>query len=269
MEKLPVIFIPHGGGPWHVIKDSFGDPEGYAHLREHLISLGKEYREKISTILVISAHWEEAIPTVHFGSSPPMYYDYYGFPDFTYHLKWPAPGNPELASKVEKLLAAEGFQTGRETERGFDHGTFVPLMIAFQDAQVPVVQLSLVKGLDPSVHLIMGKAIEPLRNEGVLIIGSGMSYHNMRGFMSGDSKASSVSKQFDDWLAQTVENNDTKKRNGMLINWENAPKAIECHPRSEHLAPLFVVAGASGSDKGSRDYSGLLMGINVSGFKFG
>jgi len=269
MEKLPVIFIPHGGGPWHVIEDSFGDPEGYAHLREHLISLGKEYREKISTILVISAHWEEAIPTVHFGSSPPMYYDYYGFPDFTYHLKWPAPGNPELASKVEKLLAAEGFQTGRETERGFDHGTFVPLMIAFQDAQVPVVQLSLVKGLDPSVHLIMGKAIEPLRNEGVLIIGSGMSYHNMRGFMSGDSKASSVSKQFDDWLAQTVENNDTKKRNGMLINWENAPKAIECHPRSEHLAPLFVVAGASGSDKGSRDYSGLLMGINVSGFKFG
>jgi aromatic ring-opening dioxygenase catalytic subunit (LigB family) len=268
MEKLPVIFIPHGGGPWHVIEDGFGDPEGYAHLREYLITLGKEYRGKISAILVISAHWEEAIPTVHFGSSPPMYYDYYGFPDFTYHLKWPAPGNLELASKVEKLLAAKGFQTGRETERGFDHGTFVPLMIAFPEAQVPVVQLSLVKGLDPSVHLIMGKALEPLRNEGVLIIGSGMSYHNIRGLMSGDSRAGSVSKQFDDWLAQTVEINDTKKRNGMLINWENAPKARECHPRSEHLAPLFVVAGASGSDKGSRDYSGLLMGINVSGYKF-
>ena len=268
MEKLPVIYIPHGGGPWHVIEDSFGDPEGYSRLQEYLITLGKKYREKISAILVISAHWEEAIPTVHFGSSPPMYYDYDGFPDFTYRLKWPAPGNPELALKVEKLLAGKGFKTGRETERGFEHGTFVPLMIAFPEAQVPVVQLSLVKGLDPSVHLIMGKALEPLRDEGVLISGSGMSYHNMRGFMADDSKASSVSKQFNDWLAEAVAIADPDKRMEVLTGWKNAPGAIECHPRSEHLIPLFLVAGAAGNNVGRRDYSGTLMGVAVSGHIF-
>jgi len=251
------------------MEDAFGDPEGYSHLREHLITLGKQYRERISAILVISAHWEEAIPTVHFGSSPTMYYDYYGFPDFTYQLKWPAPGNPALASKVENLLADKGFKTDRETERGFDHGTFVPLMIAFPEAQIPVVQLSLVKGLDPSVHLRMGKALEPLRNEGMLIIGSGMSYHNIRGFMSGDSKASYVSKQFDDWLASAVAINDIEKRNETLVGWENSPGARDCHPRSEHLVPLFVVAGAAGNDTGGRDYSGTLMGVAVSGHIFG
>jgi aromatic ring-opening dioxygenase catalytic subunit (LigB family) len=269
MGKLPVIYIPHGGGPWNVIEDGFGDPKGYAHLQEYLITLGKKYREKISAILVISAHWEEAFPTVHYGSSPAMYYDYYGFPDFTYQLKWPAPGNPKLASKVEKLLADNGFKTSRETERGFDHGTFVPLMIAFPEAKIPVVQLSLVKGLDPSVHIAMGKALEPLRNEGVLIIGSGMSYHNMQGFMSRSSSAASISKQFNDWLTNSVVIKDAEKRNEMLINWEKAPKARESHPRSEHLLPLFVVAGAAGSDTGSLDYSESLMGVSISGYKFG
>jgi aromatic ring-opening dioxygenase catalytic subunit (LigB family) len=198
-----------------------------------------------------------------------LLYDYYGFPDSTYHLKWPAPGNPELAERIENLLHLNGFETKREFERGFDHGTFVPLMIAFPKPEIPVVQLSLVKTLDPETHINLGKALELLRNEGVLIIGSGMSYHNMRGFMSGSSPAADISTQFDNWLTQTVEINDTKKRNEMLINWENAPKARESHPRSEHLTPLFVVAGAAGSDKGSRDYSGLLMGIKVSGYKFG
>ena len=174
-----------------------------------------------------------------------------------------------MAKRIENLFKASGFKTKREYKRGFDHGTFVPLMIAIPEANIPVVQLSLVNSLDPETHINIGKALELLRNEGVLIIGSGMSYHNMRGFMSGSSSAAGISTQFDDWLTQTVEINDTKKRNEMLINWENAPKARESHPRSEHLIPLFVVTGAAGSDKGSRDYSGLLMGIKVSGYKFG
>ena len=269
MEKLPVYFIPHGGGPWHVIKNAMGDPIGYGRLREYLENFGEQYSQKIKAILVISGHWEEDLPTLQFGSNPPLLYDYYGFPDSTYHLKWPAPGNPELAERIENLLHLNGFETKREFERGFDHGTFVPLMIAFPKPEIPVVQLSLVKTLDPETHINLGKALELLRNEGVLIIGSGMSYHNMRGFMSGSSPAADISTQFDNWLTQTVEINDTKKRKEMLINWENAPKARESHPRSEHLTPLFVVAGAAGSDKGSRDYSGLLMGIKVSGYKFG
>lgn len=269
MGKLPVYFIPHGGGPWHVTKNAMGDPIGYDRLRKYLKNFGEQYSQKIKAILVVSGHWEEDLPTLQFGSNPHLLYDYYGFPESTYHLKWPAPGNPELAEQIENLFKARRVKTKRDYERGFDHGIFVPLMIAFPKANIPVVQLSLVNSLDPETHINLGEVLEPLRNEGVLIIGSGMSYHNMQGFMSGSSSATGVSMQFDDWLTQTVEINDAKKRNEMLINWKNAPKARESHPRSEHLAPLFVVAGAAGIDKGSHDYSGLLMGVRVSGYKFG
>lgn len=269
MKKMPVYFIPHGGGPWHVLDDAMGDPVGYGSLRRYLTELGQKNRPKIKAILVISAHWEENVTTIHFGQNPPLYYDYYGFPEFTYQLKWNAPGHPQLAEKVEMLLNNAGFKTKRENKRGFDHGTFVPLMIAFPEAKIPVVQLSLVRSLDPATHLAMGKAIEPLRSEGVLIVGSGMSYHNMRGFMSGSSSAANDSKLFDDWLTNTVENIDPKNRNKALVDWLKAPGAKNSHPRSEHLAPLFVAAGAAGNDAGTRDYAGTLMGVNVSGYKFG
>ncbi len=268
MKKLPVYFIPHGGGPWHVMDDAMGDPVGYGGLRTYLTELGQEYRPKIKAILFISAHWEENVPAIHFGQNPPMYYDYYGFPEFTYHLKWNVPGHPQLAKKVETLLNNAGFKTKREYERGFDHGTFVPLMIAFPEAKIPIVQLSLVHSLDPATHLAMGKALEPLREQDVLIIGSGMSYHNMRGFMSGSGDAPKFSKQFDNWLSNTLETADAEKRNKFLMNWEAAPGALESHPRSEHLVPLFVIAGAAGKDVGKRDFFVKLMGVNISGYKF-
>jgi len=266
MKRLPVYFIPHGGGPWHVMDDAMGDPVGYGGLRTYLTELGQKYRPKIKAILVVSAHWKENVPTIHFGQNPPMYYDYYGFPEFTYQLKWNVPGHPQLAEKVETFLNNAGFKTKREYERGFDHGTFVPLMIAFPEAKISIVQLSLVHSLDPATHLAMGKALEPLREQDVLIIGSGMSYHNMRGFMSGSSSAANDSKLFDDWLTATVEKSNPDKRNESLVNWEKAPGAKNSHPRSEHLVPLFVAAGAAGNDAGTRDYVGTIMGVNVSGY---
>lgn len=269
MKKLPVYFIPHGGGPWHVMDDAMGDPVGYGVLRTYLTELGLKYRSEIKAILVVSAHWEENVPTIHFGQNPPMYCDYYGFPDFTYQLKWNVPGQPQLAEKVEALLSNAGFKIKREYKRGFDHGIFVPLMIAFPEAKIPVIQLSLVHSLDPATHLAMGKAIEPLREQDVLIIGSGMSYHNMHGFMSGSGKASKISKQFDNWLSNTIETADAEKRNKLLMDWKTAPGALDSHPRSEHLVPLFVIAGAAGKDRGSHDFSGKLMGVNISGYKFG
>lgn len=269
INKLPTFYIPHGGGPWHVMDDSFGDPEGYSKLRKYLIKWGKEYSTKTKAILIISAHWEEDKPTIHFGEKPPLFFDYYGFPESTYKLKWTAPGNSELALKIENLLRANGFSTKRELYRGFDHGTFVPLMISFPEAKIPIVQLSLVNTLEPSTHISIGKVLEPLRSEGVLIIGSGMSYHNMSGFISVSSRATDISKQFDDWLKKTVEGNNIDERNRKLINWRNAKGALDCHPRSEHLTPLFVVAGASGNDKGILDFNSKLMNINVSGYKFG
>lgn len=269
MAKLPTYFIPHGGGPWHVMNDAFGDPVGYGKLKDYLESLGRQYNQKIKAILVISAHWAEDFPTVHFGTNPPLLYDYYGFPESTYHLEWPAPGNPELAQRIEILLKAGGFSTKREFQRGFDHGTFVPLTVAFPKADIPVVQLSLVNTLDPATHIKLGKALEPLRNEGVLIIGSGMSYHNMRGFMSQNPDTKDNSKKFDDWLTRTILNSDTNARNQALIKWQYAPAALECHPHSEHLVPLFIVAGAAGNDQGNQDYSGMIMGVKVSAYKFG
>jgi len=266
--KIPTFYIPHGGGPWHVMDDALGDPVGYGRLKEYLSEFGQKYSPKIKAIFVISAHWEENMPTVHFGKNPPLLYDYYGFPEFTYKLNWNAPGSPLLAERVEALLSTAGFKTKRENNRGFDHGTFVPLMIAFPEAKIPVVQLSLVNSLDPATHLAMGKALEPLREQDVLIVGSGMSYHNMRGFMSGSEKASEISKQFDDWLSTTISIEDAEKRNKALMDWTDAPGALESHPRSEHLVPLFVIAGVAGKDIGKQDFSGKLMSVNISGYKF-
>ena len=267
--KLPTLSIPHGGGPWPVMKDAFGDPAPYERMEAWLQGLGRQFDGKVKAILVISAHWEERKPTVHFGANPGMLYDYGGFPDFTYKLKWPAPGAPEVAARVDALLKASGFETGREEERGYDHGTFVPLMVAFPKADIPVAQLSLVRTLDPETHLKLGAALAPLREDGVLIIGSGMSYHNMRGFMSGDPRVSQTAKKFDDWLNAAVTDSDPVRRNKSLAAWTQAPGGLESHPRSEHLVPLFVAAGAAGSDLGHINYNDTLMGVSVSGHLFG
>jgi len=251
------------------MKESFGQDSGYDALEAYLVELGSRFKQKTESILVISAHWEEARPTIHDGRNPGMLYDYGGFPEFAYSLNWPAPGNPELAARANRLLRQAGFDTRTESKRGYDHGTFVPFMVAFPEATIPVAQLSLVTGLDPATHFAIGKALEPLRDEGVLIIGSGMSYHNMRGFMSGDPHASDSSKRFDDWLAETVAIADPEKRRHALVHWKQAPEALACHPRSEHLVPLFMAAGAAGSDAGRRDYSDMLMGVHIASHVFG
>jgi len=267
--RLPVYYLPHGGGPWPVMKDAWGDPAEYERLEAYLKGLGERMRPRARSLLVISAHWEETQPTVHFGARPGMLYDYGGFPEFTYQLSWPAPGDPSLAARVDGLLRAAGITTGREEERGYDHGTFVPLMIAFPKADLPVAQLSLVRTIDPATHFALGRALEPLRDEGVLIIGSGMSYHNMRGFMAGDPRVRTVSERFDEWLSKTVALEDPAERRQRLIDWLGAPGARDCHPRSEHLVPLFVAAGAAGADRGHRDYGSDLMGVVISSHVFG
>lgn len=268
-DKLPVYYIPHGGGPWHVMKDDFGADPGYRHLEAYLAGLGARHRGTAKSILAISAHWEEEKPTVHFGANPGMLYDYSGFPDFTYRLNWPAPGDPELAARIETLLKGSGFKVDRELNRGYDHGTFVPMMIAFPEARIPVAQLSLISSLDPATHVAMGRALEPLRSEGVLIIANGMSYHNMRGFMSPSPAVASTSKSFDDWLTDAAAIAAPEDRRDALVAWEKAPGARESHPRSEHLVPLFVAAGAAGSDGGRKDFSDSLMGARISGYVFG
>jgi aromatic ring-opening dioxygenase catalytic subunit (LigB family) len=197
---------------------------------------------------------------------PPMLYDYYGFPPESYQITWPAPGDPRLAARVRELLGQAGFATAEDRERGFDHGTFTPLKQAYPDADVPVVQLSLKAGLDAAEHLALGRALAPLRDEGVFIVGSGDTFHNMSVFRSGG--ALERSQAFDAWLAQTV-TAPPRERDARLHNWSEAPFARFCHPREEHLLPLMVIAGAAGEDAGVVTWSGRFIGSQQTGYHFG
>ena len=217
-------------------------------------------------LLVVSAHWEAELPTLMTSPNPPMLYDYYGFPAAAYEIRWPAPGAPWLAARVEQLLSQADIPSAVDDQRGFDHGTFVPLGRSFPKADIPTMQLSLKRGLDPKLHLALGRALLPLRDEGVFIIGSGMSYHNMRGF--GSSQADAEAQAFDAWLQETIVL-PSPERDERLAAWERAPSARSVHPREEHLLPLMVVAGAAGGDRGSVAYRGKVFGKAVCAAQFG
>jgi aromatic ring-opening dioxygenase catalytic subunit (LigB family) len=219
---------------------------------------------------VISGHWEEGDPTLNVGPRPPLLFDYYGFPAHTYRLTYPAPGAPELAGRVRGLLDAAGIASGEDGTRGFDHGVFIPFMLIYPEADVPLLQLSLRADLDAAAHLAIGRALAPLRDEGVLIIGSGMSYHNLPALLSpGDARANAASDRFDAWLTAAVEESDADLRDRQLADWLTAPDARACHPRAEHLVPLFVAAGAAGADRGRLDFNDHILGKALSGYRFG
>ena len=264
-DRLPAVYVPHGGGPFSYVEMGLPGSEVDALVR-YWKEVGAPSGPKPKALLVISAHWEENAPTVMTSPRPPMLYDYYGFPPASYQIQWPAPGDPALAARIGNLLRDRGFTTATDPERGFDHGTFVPLGRSFPNADVPTVQLSLKKSLDPAEHLAIGEALAPLRDEGIYIIGSGMSYHNMRGFRS--SNANADAKRFDDWL-QAVVQKPREDRNADLIRWQEAPAARAVHPREEHLLPLMVIAGAAGDDQGRVPWTGPVFGKTVSAVQFG
>jgi aromatic ring-opening dioxygenase catalytic subunit (LigB family) len=256
--RQPSLYIPHGGGPCFFMEWTYGPKDTWARMGEMLRGLPALLPARPAALLVVSAHWEADVPTVQTAPHPSLYFDYHGFPPHTYELSWPAPGAPEVARRVGELLSAAGIASDEDDERGFDHGVFVPLLLAFPAADVPTLQLSLRRGLGAGEHLAIGAALAPLRDEGVVIVGSGMSYHNLGGV--GARRAREASRRFDDWLGEAVNDPDTLKR------WESAPEAAVCHPRSEHLTPLFVAAGAGG--RGERFYRDEVLGATVSAFRF-
>jgi aromatic ring-opening dioxygenase catalytic subunit (LigB family) len=267
-HRQPTLFIPHGGGPCFFMETPPGwPPDLWDRMAAYLRGIPAALPARPRAILVVSGHWEEARPTVNVAARPTLLYDYYGFPEHTYHLTYPVPGAPDLAAEVRGLLARAGIASGEEEARGLDHGVFIPLKVAFPEADIPVLQLSLQRGLDPATHLAIGRALAPLRDQGVLIIGSGMSYHNLRNLFSG--RGNEDSERFDAWLAATVTDPDPARRDAGLIGWERAPAARACHPEAEHLLPLMVAAGAAGTDAGRHSYSDHILGKAVSGFQFG
>jgi aromatic ring-opening dioxygenase catalytic subunit (LigB family) len=236
----------------------------HATLR-FLEQLAASLPEPPKAMVVVSGHWEEAAFTASAVAAPELIFDYSGFPEHTYRLTWPAPGEPELAERVAGLLAGTGLPSALSRSRGFDHGVFVPLKVAFPEARIPVVSLSLAGSLDPAVHLAAGRALAPLRDEGVLIVASGMSFHNLRGYLRADTVERA--RAFDGWLTCAVES-PAEKRNLLLTDWRQAPYAVYCHPREEHLIPLLVAAGAGGEAVGKRIFNDEPMGAAISAYRF-
>ena len=205
---------------------------------------------KPSAIVVISAHWEEARSAITAAANPPLLYDYYGFPKESYEIRYPAPGEPVLARRIHDLLAGAGVEAVLEEQRGFDHGVFVPLKIMYPDAGIPCVQVSLVSGLRPDLHIRIGKALAPLKDEPILVIGSGFSFHNMQAFFAPSTDVvQSMNESFEGWLVEACSGEALSEalRERRLIDWTSAPAARFCHPREEHLMPLHVCYGIAQS----------------------
>jgi aromatic ring-opening dioxygenase catalytic subunit (LigB family) len=266
MAKTPTYFIPHGGGPCFFMEWTMGPRDTWDRMGAWLKQLGPSIRPRPPAIVVISAHWEEVEFTVTANAQPPLIYDYYGFPEHTYRLQYPAPGAPALAAQVHGLLSAAGLPAKLDPRRGFDHGVFIPFKLVYPEADIPIVQLSLQSNLDPQAHLRAGAALQSLRDEGILIVGSGMSYHNMQGAARGYGPQAAA---FDAWLTDAACQPDGAVRNERLSDWLQAPAARNAHPREEHLLPLMVAAGAAGADPGAKLFTDQVLGMTVSAFGFG
>jgi aromatic ring-opening dioxygenase catalytic subunit (LigB family) len=263
---LPTYYLTHGGGPWPYMKAEMGGL--WDELEKALIDVPRQVGNGVKAILAVTAHWESPQFMISSAAKPGMLYDYFGFPPHTYTVQYPAPGSPTLAQRVQGLLNAGGHAAELDDERGLDHGTFCMLAPMYPKADVPVVQLSLRADFSPAAHITAGKLLAPLREEGVLILGSGSSYHNLRQF---NASAAVPSRQFDDWLQHTLIKLTSTEREQALLHWDKAPAARVAHAREEHLLPLMVAAGAAHDDMASCVYyqNNLLGGITMSSFRFG
>jgi 4,5-DOPA dioxygenase extradiol len=241
-DKAQIVYFSHGGGPLPIL----GDPSHRAMV-DFMMQLPSRLR-KPDAILVISAHWEESVATLLGAQSPPLFYDYYGFPDEAYEITYPAPGNPGLANRIAGLLNRNNIPARVDPERGFDHGLFIPLKLMYPQADIPSTQLSLLRGLNPDAHIALGKALRELMHENILVIGSGFSFHNMGAFSWQENNTPDPANDaFQNWLIDVCTGPiDQAEREQRLIEWEKAPSARYCHPREEHLMPLHVCLGMAG-----------------------
>ncbi len=265
MSTLPTYFISHGGGPWPWMEEM---RRPMAPLAESLQAMVRELGTAPKAVLSVSGHWEAPQFTAMAAANPGMVYDYYGFPPHTYQVRFPAPGAPAVAERIAALLQDAGIPAGLDAHQGFDHGTFAPLVVMYPQADVPVLQLSLKASLDPAEHLAAGRALAPLRDQGVLIVGSGLSFHNLR--LRGPG-ALAPSRAFDAWLHQTLEALPPAERSAQLLRWEQAPAARIAHPREDHLIPLMVALGAAEGEVASTVYheDPSAIGWTVSSWRFG
>jgi 4,5-DOPA dioxygenase extradiol len=238
-NKAQMVYFSHGGGPLPIL----GDPSHQAMI--NFLRQMPSRLTKPQAVLVISAHWEESIATLLSASTPLLFYDYYGFPDEAYAITYPAPGSPDLANRITGLLKKNNIPARLDPERGFDHGLFIPLKLMYPQADIPSLQLSLMRGLDPTAHIALGQALRELRSEDILVIGSGFSFHNMRAFSwEGVNTPDPANEAFQNWLIEVCTGSISQpERERRMIEWQKGPSARYCHPREEHLLPLHVCLG--------------------------
>jgi 4,5-DOPA dioxygenase extradiol len=251
MPHLPVLFVSHGA-PDMLLRP---DP-----ARDFLVRLGQELARP-RAILCVSAHWEAARPTLSAASSPDTVHDFFGFPDALYDLRYPAPGDPRLAQSARDLLEAAGIGADLHPSRGLDHGVWSPLSLMYPDAHIPVVSLALSRGAGTTTHWAMGQALQPLRDQGVLILASGGATHNLRdvGRHGVDAPPVDYAYAFDTWLEDRLR---TAALSDLLDYRARAPHAARNHPSEEHLLPLFVALGAAPSGAAAtRLYNGFSYGV--------
>ena len=262
--RMPGLYVPHGAGPCFFM--DWSPPDTWRRMGDYLRGAIASLPSRPSAIVLVSAHWEAPRFTVGNAAQPGLLFDYSGFPSHTYAFRYAPGGDPTLAARIGTSLSEAGLPHDTDDRRGYDHGMFIPLMLMAPAADIPVLQLSLRVGLDPAEHEAVGRALQPLRDEGVLIVGSGMSFHNMRGY--GDPAYGPVSDRFDAWLTETVAIVDPDARAAALSRWDAHPDGRRSHPREEHLMPLMVVAGSAGASPGRRVFSDRVMETTVSAFRF-
>lgn len=273
-KKLPVVFLSHGGGPCFFMDarevpfvagfDKNSDVADWYRKLAKTLDLAGDKKPK--AMVVISAHWEasSSVRITARQDYPELFFDYYGFPEHTYQIKYPAPGSPALAQQIQSLLSKAGIDSELDVKRNYDHGVFVPLKLVYPDADVPIVQVSLLSHLDAATHIKIGKALESLRSENVLIVGSGFATHDMsRRLTPGGAK------EFTEALTKALANSNAADREKALADWKKLPSAKAAHPREEHLIPLHVVAGAAGEDKASVIFDKLIGPWAFTSYRFG
>lgn len=259
----PTFFLSHGGGPWPWLRKEMPYLDG---LHDSLVKTAQNLLARPKAILVVSGHWEEDEFTIMSSPRPPMIYDYGGFPEHTYQIQYPASGAPQLAKQVRDLLSKARISSRFSSQRGFDHGVYSLLYPMFPNADVPIIQVSMKRNYSPIEHFNLGVALSSLRREGVLILGSGNIFHNLK--VMGSSQIQS--EQFDRWIADVVTGQNLNLRNSTILDWETAPYARHCHPREDHLVPLFFAMGAGSDEHGSLVYRESLIGrVAISCYKFG
>jgi 4,5-DOPA dioxygenase extradiol len=260
-NSVQIVYFGHGGGPLPILGDA-----SHQSMIDFLTRL-PALLKKPEAIIVVSAHWEEPGATLLGAEDPPMFYDYYGFPEEAYTIQYPAPGDPELARQVSQHLEKNGIPSQVDPQRGFDHGLFIPLKMMYPKADIPSIQLSLLRGLNAAKHIGLGKALRGMEVKNLLVIGSGFSFHNLRAFdWENINQADPANDAFQDWLIETcagsLPQDEIEQR---LVNWEKAPSARYCHPREEHLLPLHVCAGLAGKS-GKLVYDDRILGKRNVGF---